>query len=214
MRRGSFVLACLILAAAWAGPLPQMTTGSFTAHMVLHVALVAVVAPLIAFGLAGTAYDPTGHAPWLFAPLTALVIEFFVVWGWHAPAPHLAARASDAGFAAEQASFLCAGLLVWLSAFGGPVRDRARAAAGVAALLLTSMHMTLLGALFLLAPRVLCRPPTGLDEILNVTPLQDQQLGGTLMLAVGGLAYLAGGLVLARRLLRAPAASPAQEHGA
>lgn len=207
MRTAPFALGCLVLAAIWAGPLPDLTTASFTAHMVLHVSLVAIAAPLLALSLAGTRFDPSLRAAWLFAPLTALVLEFFVVWGWHAPAPHLAARVSDAGFAAEQVSFLCAGLLVWLSAFGGRPGDRGRAAGGVAAMLLTSMHMTLLGALFLLSPRVLCAPPTDIDTLLRLTDLEDQQLGGTIMLAVGGLAYLAGGLVLARRLLLAPAGS-------
>lgn len=205
MRAASFLLACLLLLGAWSGPLPEMTMSSFAAHMVLHVTLVAIAAPLIAVAVAGTRFDPTFHAPWLFAPLTALVIEFFVVWGWHAPSPHLAARLTHEGFVAEQVSFLCAGLLVWLSAFGGLAHDRGRAAGGVAAMLLTSMHMTLLGALFLLAPRVLCTPPTEIEGVLRLTPLQDQQVGGTLMLAVGGLAYLAGGLVLARRLLASPA---------
>ncbi|WP_040485837.1 cytochrome c oxidase assembly protein [Lutibaculum baratangense] len=208
MRPLSLTAAILLLALAWGGPLPGMTAGSFTAHMILHVTLVAVVAPLLAMALAGTRLDPTIGGGVLFAPLTALVVEFFVVWGWHAPGPHLAARVSWAGFAAEQASFLAAGLLVWLSAIGGRSGDRQRAAGGVAALLLTSMHMTLLGALFLLAPRVLCTPPTELHALLGLSALEDQQLGGTIMLAVGGLAYLAGGLALARRLLVLPAPEP------
>lgn len=205
MRPVPLVVGSLLLVVVWAGPLPAMTMSSFAAHMVLHVTLVAVVAPLLALAIAGTHFDPTPRAPWLFAPLTALVIEFFVVWGWHAPAPHLAARLSHEGFVAEQLSFLSAALLVWLSAFGGDPHDRGRAAGGVAALLLTSMHMTLLGALFLFAPRLLCAAPTEVEGLVRLTPLQDQQVGGTLMLAVGGLSYLAGGLFLARRLLAAPA---------
>mgnify|MGYP003658101024 CR=1 FL=1 len=212
MRRTPLIAALVLLVLGWAGPLPDLTTGSFAAHMILHVGLVAVVAPLIAISVAGSAFDPTLRAPWLFAPMTALVIEFFVVWGWHAPTPHLAARVSSAGFFAEQVSFLCAGLLVWLSAFGGVAQDRGRAASGVAALLLTSMHMTLLGALFLLSPRVLCTPPSDLHDLLRITALQDQQVGGMLMLAVGGLSYLVGGLALARRLLVSP--TSATERGA
>ena len=77
-----------------------------------------------------------------------------------------------------------------------------RAAAGVVALLLTSMHMTLLGALLALSPRPLYahagHGPSALDE---------QHLGGAIMLGVGGVSYLAGGLWLSVRLLhlRGPA---------
>ena len=79
-----------------------------------------------------------------------------MVWTWHAPSLHAAARASSAVMALEQACFLVAGLVVWLSAFGrgrGPAR--AVWAGGILALFLTSMHMTLLGALLALSPRPL-----------------------------------------------------------
>jgi putative membrane protein len=69
----------------------------------------------------------------------------------------------------------------------------------VVALLLTSMHMTLLGALLALAPRPLYhRAPASMPSALD-----DQHLGGAIMLLVGGLAYLAGGLGLTLDVLRA-----------
>jgi putative membrane protein len=68
----------------------------------------------------------------------------------------------------------------------------------VAALLLTSMHMTLLGALIALSPRPLYAHAVGFSAL---TPLEDQQLGGAIMLAAGGVAYLAGGLWLVVELL-------------
>ena len=103
---------------------------------------------------------------------------------------------------AEQGTFLLAGLLVWLSAFGGEVYCRGnRTAAGVVGLLLTSMHMTLLGALLALTPRPLYQHASGLS---GLTPLEDQHLGGAIMLLVGGLAYLLGGLGLTVGLLRGP----------
>ena len=70
--------------------------------------------------------------------------------------------------------------------------------AGVAALLLTAMHMTLLGALIALSPRPLYQHAGGLAAL---TPIEDQQLGGAIMLVIGGVAYLAGGLWLMVELL-------------
>src|SRR5690606_27119464 len=121
-----------------------------------HMGVVALAAPLLAVGVAGGALDPVRRWPGGFAALPLSILELVDVWGWHAPALHRAARQGGAAFWAEQSMFLAAGLLVWLSALGGTRGDRReRAGLGVAALLLTSMHMTLLGALLALTPRVL-----------------------------------------------------------
>jgi putative membrane protein len=194
----------LVLAAAWIGPLPGLAEHSFTAHMIMHVAVVAVSAPLLAVGLAGTRLDPVRLVPSLAAPIPASILELVVVWGWHAPLLHHAARSMPHALVWEQMMFLAAGLLVWSSAFGGRAADRAaRAGAGIAALLLTSMHMTLLGALLTLTQHPLYHHTHGLA---GLTPLEDQQLGGVVMLAFGGVSYLIGGLVLLARLLRTSAA--------
>ena len=200
MRRASLAVGLLTLAAAWAGPLPSLAPRSFAAHMAMHMAVVAIAAPLIAIGVAGRRFDPVCRVPAMFAPIPASLVELAVVWAWHAPALHHAARHGSAIFVLEQGSFLAAGLLVWLSVFGGKARWRAnRAAAGVVALLLTSMHMTLLGALLALAPRPLYLHQATLEAL---TPIQDQHLGGAIMLLVGGLSFLLGGLWLTAGLLR------------
>jgi hypothetical protein len=61
------------------------------------------------------------------------------------------------------------------------------------------MHMTLLGALLALSPRPLYRHVAAFG---GLSPLQDQHLGGAIMLLVGGASYLLGGLWLTARLLR------------
>ncbi|QEG33371.1 cytochrome c oxidase assembly protein [Bythopirellula goksoeyrii] len=194
MRSVLFISGLLILAFAWMGPLPEMAAHSFSAHMTLHMLIVAVIAPLLSFALAGLAIDPVRHMAALFSPIPASVGELLIVWAWHAPWLHHFARNSSIGFALEQTMFLAAGVWVWLSAFGGTMpRSKSRAAAGVVGLLLTSMHMTLLGALLALAPRLLFNHH---HSLIGLSPLQDQHLGGAVMLVVGGIAYLAGGLWL------------------
>jgi len=185
-----------LLAAVWLGPLPALAAERFAAHMLMHVTVVALAAPLLALALAGGRGDPVRRAPALFAALPAAALELLVVWAWHAPALHHAARHHGAALALEQGSFLLAGLLVWLAALGGGrPRPPGRAAAGILGLLLTSMHMTLLGTLLVLAPRVLYGHG-------GEAALRDQQLGGLLMLLAGGTAYLAGALYLLVELLR------------
>ena len=206
MRRALLVCGLLTLAAVWLGPLPQLARQAFWAHMTMHMGVVAVAAPLLALGVAGGRLDPVRQAPGLFAPIPASVLELVVVWAWHAPALHHAARHGTAGLVAEQGMFLLAGLLVWLSAFGGDAWRRGnRAAAGVVGLLLTAMHMTLLGALLALTPRPLY---AHVDGFAGLTPLEDQHLGGAIMLLVGGVSYLLGGLWLTVGLLRDPVLEP------
>lgn len=196
-RSAAVILGLTLLIAVWAGPLPELAQHAFAAHMGMHMLVVAVAAPLLAIGVAGSRFDPACRAPAVFSPVPASVIEFIVVWAWHAPALHHAARQSTAMLVFEQTSFLAAGLLLWLAAFGGAQRERA--AAGIAGLMLTSMHMTLLGVLLALAPRPLYLH-VGAPS-LGLTALQDQHLGGVLMLIFGGTAYLAGGLYLLAGLL-------------
>lgn len=194
-------LGLAILAAAWLGPLPGLARHSFSAHMTMHMAVVALAAPLVALGLAGRALDPVRTIPRFIAPIPASIIELVIVWAWHTPAMHEAARQESWAFGLEQASFLGAGLLLWLAAFGGvPEQHGVRAGAGVIGLLFTSMHMTLLGALFALAPRSLY--PHIADGATGLSALADQHLGGAIMLLVGGASYLAGGLWLTAGLLR------------
>ena len=201
IRPAVFLLGGLTLVAVWVGPLPELAPRLFSAHMAMHMAVVAVAAPLLALGLAGRPFDPAIRFPALFAAVPASMIELIIVWAWHTPALHHAARTSSMGLWLEQASFLGAGFLVWMAAFGGaPAHGGPRAGSGIVALLLTSMHMTLLGALIALAPRVLYAHAMAAQPA--VTALEEQQLGGVIMLVVGGVSYLLGGLWLAARMLR------------
>lgn len=191
-----------VLTLAWS-PLPAaLMRGPFAGHMVGHMLLVAVAAPLLAAWVARTLPAVTTRMAAICPPVPASLIELLLVWGWHAPAMHQAARASGAAILAEQASFLIGGFWLWATALARNEDGRlARGPEGILALLLTATHMTLLGVLLALAPRALfAHDHGGTVE----SPLVDQELGGIVMLVVGGIAYLAGGLSLLAELLRPP----------
>jgi putative membrane protein len=200
MRPILFAAGMLTLGAAWLGPLPDLAASHFSAHMTMHMAVVAVAAPLLSLSVAGRHLDPSGRLPMFLGAVPASMLELAVVWGWHAPALHHYARTSLLGLFSEQGMFLASSLLVWISAFGGDRAAGGRTGAGVLALLLTSTHMTLLGALLALSPRALYLQVHA-GAIDPLTALGDQHLGGAIMLLVGGAAYLLGGLLLANRLL-------------
>ncbi len=191
------LVGAAVLIFAWAGPLPALVQESFAAHMWLHMLVVGVAVPLIAAWLAPHIAITSALA----LPVVVSLLDFVVVWGWHAPALHHASRTEGWVLAVEQFSFFAASLLVWLVALSG--RDRGNAALGGAmALFFTSMHMTLLGALLGLSPRPLYAHHHAGDGWLGLAPLADQQIGGVVMLAIGGVVYLVGGLVLMARVLR------------
>jgi putative membrane protein len=186
----SFLAGMLVLAALWLGPLPSFSQRAFSPHMMLHLGIVVVAAPLIAFGLAVNIIPPmTDFVTALRRCLFALLFEMVAVWSWHVPLLHDAAARNSSLFVLEQVSFLVAGLAVWTAAFTARSRETAPAAA--VALFLTFTHMTMFGLILSLAPLLLydpnlCRGALGLNR------LQDQHLGGVLMAVGGGLPYLIG----------------------
>lgn len=185
MRVPALLTGLGLLAAIWLAPL-QAVLPPFAVHMLRHMVLVALAAPLIVLGL------PRLADRLAVPPLAAALAEFVVVWAWHLPAAHAQGRAGVPGFVAEQGSFLLVGLMVW----AGCLRSD-QPLAGAGGLLLTSMHMTLLGALLVLAPRDIYAAICG-----TAPDLTGQQLGGMLMLAIGTPVYLVAGLWLTGQALR------------
>ncbi|WP_181706693.1 cytochrome c oxidase assembly protein [Chthonobacter rhizosphaerae] len=202
MKRVALIAGLVVLAAVWGGPLLTRDGESFAAHMIAHMGVVAVAAPLIAVGLAGGPADPSARWPAVFAPVPISLAELVVVWGWHAPAARAFADGSAAALVLEQASFLLVGLALWFSCVGHRAGEGPkRAAAGAFGLLLTSVHMTLLGALLALTPRPLYGEGVVTCLGLTLEAVDDQTIGGVVMLLVGAAVYLAGGVGLMRRLL-------------
>ncbi|MFS0849277.1 cytochrome c oxidase assembly protein [Novosphingobium panipatense] len=189
MKRAALLAGLVLLPIGWG-----LSGIGMTGHMAGHMIAVAVSAPLLAYGLSGSSMDPAHRWPLLASPMTAMLLELVTVWTWHLPALRAAAHGSILVSGLEHACFLAAGLFLWTAAIHAPNR-----ASGIGALLLTSMHMTLLGVLIGLAPRPLY---AGMHHAPGLDYLSDQQLGGVVMLIVGGVSYLAGGLVLLGALLK------------
>ena len=191
-------LGVLILAALWLSPLPAMSGRAFSPHMILHLGVAVVAAPLMAIGLNRTRFGLGDVSGLPAAALAASAVEMIIVWGWHVPALHEAAALDDRAFIAQQTSFLAAGMGVWMVSFAG--RSRAAAGIGMLAMLFTFMHMAMLGILLTLAPHILYAPEICLGAF-GLDRLDDQRFGGALMAVGGGLPYLIGGIVLAHRFI-------------
>ncbi|PNU02199.1 cytochrome c oxidase assembly protein [Novosphingobium guangzhouense] len=189
MRRMALISCLVLMPVGWA-----LSDHGMTGHMAGHMIAVAVAAPLLALATTGNHADPAQRWPRVITPMKMMLLDLLTVWGWHLPTLRAAADASSVLAALEHLSFLAAGFLLWSAALHSPAR-----VSGIGALLLTSMHMTLLGVLIGLAPRPLYH---GMHHSGELDPLADQQLGGVVMLVVGGISYMVGGLALLGALLR------------
>ena len=172
MRVASSVLGCIALALALLGPLHDAAEGSLAAHMVQHMLLIGVAAPLLALSLPALT----------FSPAAAFVLHGAVIWLAHAPALIAWMAASHAVHMAAHAALFGTALLYWCALLR-------RGGEASLWLLATMIHTGILGAALTLAPR-------GLYAGYS---LADQQLGGLIMWVPGGFLYLAAGLAFAWR---------------
>lgn len=183
---GAWLLAFLLFVT----PLCAMAVALFSMRAVNHLLLVAVLAPLLAYGLGGRR---------LTGGLTAAAVTHAVVfWFWHAPSPYTAALSHDGIYWLMQLTLLGSGVWFWraLIARRGDIVATTATLAGFAA------QMGLLGALIALAQDPLYVPHALSTAAWNLTALEDQQLAGLIMWVPGVLPYLAALAVAAVSALK------------
>jgi cytochrome c oxidase assembly factor CtaG len=225
-RRRSFLAGVAALAVALLSPLDAMGESLASAHMVQHLLLTTVAAPLLVLGvrwrvLVGgvpaamrrrtaawrtTSAGRAGRAV-LAHPVVASLPFVAALWLWHAEGPYGAALDNSFVHAVEHACFLATALLSWAAILARP-RRRA-VAPGMAVLVLFGLAMVsgLLGLLLTFAPTPWYPAYAETTEAWGLTPLEDQQLAGVIMWVPGGGAYLIAALVLVILWIRAPAGS-------
>lgn len=159
----AFAAGLVVLVAALVAPLD----GVFSLHMLQHLLLVVVAAPLIALGRPGRG-SPVG--PWLAWPLHVAVL-----YVWHVPALFEAALRLGPLHGVEHLTLLATGLLFWYAAqWLGP-------AGRIGYLFAAAVASSLLGILL-----VFSRPPW----YASYPSVEDQVAAGLLMWIGGGAAYL------------------------
>lgn len=212
-----FALGMAALAVALLSPLDAAAEASFGAHMGQHMLLIVVAPPVMAFGSAGGALisglpsslrQPVArmrHLRRMVATVpVATALHGATVWLWHAPALYEAALADDLIHYLEHATMFGTGFLFWWSVINARAIAPLGHGAGIAALFLTMLHSGLLGILITLAPVPLYANYIEAMAPGGLSPLEDQQLAGIVMLS-GGFAYLIGALALVSAWLSAAA---------
>jgi len=211
---GCFGGGILALILALISPIDAVGSALFAVHMLQHLLLMAVAAPLLILGtpplLSYWILPRAWRRPvaqwwqqrtqlrrllhWTLQPLVAWSLYGSTLWIWHAPILYEAALRNEALHILEHATFLGVSLLFWWIII---YRHQSRVRVEMALLLLftTALHSGLLGALITFASRPLYTHYISTAPRWGLTALTDQQLAGTLMWIPVGFLYL-GTIVL------------------
>lgn len=217
------------LVIALVSPLDAMSAELSSAHMVQHMILMVVAAPLLVLArplpvflwvLAGTPRRRLGAAgqsvllrrSWqaITAPLAAWAFQAIGLWLWHMPPFYEAALRNRWLHDLEHATFFGTALLFWWATMRALRLGGMPAGLAALALLTTIIHSGFLAALITFAQRPWYRSYGERPLEWGLTPLEDQQLAGLIMWGPAAIAYLGAALaILAVWLARMESASDA-----
>jgi putative membrane protein len=180
------------------GPLHDLSDDYlFSAHMVQHLVLTFVVAPLLIMGTPGWMLRPALQydwvrpiAKWLTRPAFCWLIFNLVFAAWHLPPLFNLAMAHHPIHIVEHLMFLVTATLFWWP-FLSPLPELPRLSYPGQMLyaFLTTLPMSITAVYLALADHVLYPAYAATPRISSLTPMQDQQLGGIIMWVPGGLFF-------------------------
>jgi cytochrome c oxidase assembly factor CtaG len=215
-RAKCFAGALVALGVALVSPLDALSGALASAHMVQHVLLLLVAAPLLALSapsstlLRGSPLSlrrasgrwrrrlglTQGNLRALRHPATVWLLHVATLWSWHAAVLYDAALGSELLHVLEHASFLITALLFWRVVIGARSPERVPGGLGVLLVFAMAMQSVFLSVLLTFAEEPWYSGYAGTTTAWGLEPLADQQLAGVIMWIPAGLVYLAAGLTL------------------
>lgn len=208
-RRRTLAFAGSIAAIGLAllSPLDTLSDDLLSVHMIQHLLLVSVAAPLLAACGIGTLalrassaatrnryLLPVLHSRVVRAltfPVVGWVAFVTVMWGTHFSGIYNAALLDDRVHAVEHLMFFAAACLFWWPLVSpDPIRTRLHPGGKLIALLAQMPPMSFLAMTIVSASIPLYSAYLGRTEVFGVDPLTDQRIAGSLMWILGDLAIL------------------------
>lgn len=221
-RLGAFLGGVLAVWAASASVLAALDHQMLLFHMIQHLLLMTVAAPLILLGAPAITFLqglPRGVVRNLLGPLSrkrlvrkgaglithpafCWIASTATVMAWHIPALFRIGMQSPAWHLTEQATFLVAGLLFWWPV----VRPWPSVAAGTpwsvpVYLFLATLPCDALSAFLTFCNRVVYPHYLSAPRLLNLSALEDQESAGALMWVWVTFVYLAPAAAITVRML-------------
>jgi cytochrome c oxidase assembly factor CtaG len=219
-RLASFISGLVLVWAAIGSPLAALDHQSLTIHMMKHLLLMTVAAPLL---LAGVPVFPLvcalpklfikSHGPlagvavrWLEGRLTHPVLCWLAgtvaVIGWHLPLAFQLGMRSYWVHDLEDVSFLLAGLLFWFPIVRTSASDMRSPRWSMALyLFLATLPCDILSAFLVFGNRLVYPYYLSTAQMFSMSPLQDQECAGALMWVWVTFAYLIPSVIITVQLL-------------
>jgi putative membrane protein len=222
----SYLTGLMIVGLALLSPIDRFASVLFTLHMVQHLLLMMVAAPLLLLA------DPVPAFLWVLPrrtrhrigrllsrdaavrrglwALTWMPVAWLVfvgnLWAWHYPAAYQAALQHEFIHDVEHLAFFGTALLFWWPVINPAPRVHGRLHPGhptlhILYLTTAAAQSVALGALIALPERVLYPFYTAAPRLWGLSPLNDQALGGGIMW-VSAHMYLLPILLVVARLLK------------
>src|SRR5260370_28901697 len=213
----AFVGGSLVLWLAIGSPLSAQDHALLTFHMVQHLLLMTIAAPLILLGAPGVAFFhgvpyPVRRAARtimcsaaarrigrsLTHPIVCWLIGTGAVIAWHVPPAHELSMRSHSWHVVQHLTFFVAGLLFWWPVVNsGSGHTRLARSSAPLYLFLATLPCDALSAFLAFCGRVVYPSHASARPMLGLTPLQDQECAGALMAFWLTVAYLLPAVVMA-----------------
>ncbi len=212
----AFVSSQAVILFAFYSPLSEISTTLFSAHMLQHVLLILVAAPLFAYSspfrllLFALPHRPrqainawcvnASRLHWVSALRTKSWIAWAVfagmLWVWHLPSLYQLAVESSAVHALEHFGLFGSSAFFWWTLTRNRNDSRAALGPSVFYVLTMAVHTGVLGALFSFASAPVYPIYSFVTPMPGWRPLDDQQIAGLIMWIVGASTFVAAACAL------------------
>lgn len=195
---GCFTAGVLIMFGALNGPIHELSDYYlFSAHMVQHLLLTLIMAPLLLVGTPAFLVRPLlkyrpvyATARALTSPLVGFAVYNVVMAGWHLPKLYNWALENHTVHIVQHLMFIASAVMVWWPV-ADPVPELSRITTPVRMVYLFALGipMSIISALITLSANPLYTWYEAAPRIFNISTLGDQQFGGLIMWVPGMMVY-------------------------
>ena len=196
-RQASFACGMAMIVLATVGPMDSLADTYVFGHMIQHTILFDEAALLLAIGLTGPVLVPILTKPGvsrlrvLMHPVVAVVLWLVVMYGWHTPALYQVAAEHELVHLCEHASFITAGVVMWLALLG-PFPKPEWFGNGAKAIYVAVIHFSTMGLANILmwSGTVLYTFYRASDLAHGIEPITDQSIAGVVLMIQSGFVML------------------------
>ena len=192
----AFSAAMAMMFLSLQGPLHELSDyWLFSAHMVQHLVLILAMPPFLLYGTPDWMLRPVMRvrplaavARLLTLPLVAYALNNVIFLAWHFPAPYDLMMRNHDVHVAMHLMIMVTGTIMWWPVFSPlPELPRIAPPLQMVYLFLAGIPMMISAALITMADTAMYQWYVEAPRLVNLSPLEDQRLGGVIMWVPGGL---------------------------